>query len=122
MTQTINIRKGEKIIRLNFTYNADLVDIMHSHNGWFFRKEKSWQFPIGKFEEVYDHLKKEKYSVNITKLDESKDKPEPKHKLIQTTWEEYWKDKDTIAVGGTCKKCKEWHFVNKDKVCMRCSE
>jgi len=116
MVQTVNIRKGEKVIRVYFMYNVDLIDIMREHNGWWFRKEKCWQFPISKLESLYDHLTKEKYNVNITKLEESKNKPQQTQIKINP-----W-TKDTVSVYGKnkCKKCKQVHFLDRQGLCPRC--
>lgn len=68
MVQRVRMRKGEKIILVHFMWNDDLVYIMREHNGWWNRKERAWQFPIWKFQEVYDDLKKNLYAVDILKL------------------------------------------------------
>ena len=118
MVQTVKIRKGDKIIRVHFIYNTDLVDIMHDHRGWWFRQEKAWQFPLWKLEPLYDQLTKEHYRVEITKLIESpkkKSKPKPLPKIDQ------WKEKDVMAVWGKCKKCGHVGYVNKNEICVRCS-
>ena len=70
MVQRVRIRKGEKKFLVHFMYNTDLVDIMNEHRGWWFKKEKAWQFPSWKFQEVYDDLKKNLYAVDILKLEE----------------------------------------------------
>ena len=68
MTQKVKIRKGEKIILVHFMWNDDLVDKMREHNGWWNNKERAWQFPLYKFEQIYDDLTKSLYRVEILKL------------------------------------------------------
>jgi len=115
MVQRVVIRKNDNKIRVHFMYNPDLIDIMREHQGWWFRKEKCWQFPLWKFDAIYDHLKREKYSVEIRALEEKK-KPEKQTKLEI----DYWLDKEVVSVPGNCKKCGEWHFLNKDGICVKC--
>jgi len=115
MVQKVKIRKGEKIIRVHFMYNPDLIDIMREHKGWWFRKEKAWQFPLWKLEQLYDDLKKNHYNVEITKLIEK-----PKKKDKNQTKIDYWADKDVISVYGKCKKCGQGGFVGKNGLCVRC--
>ncbi|GAH93250.1 unnamed protein product, partial [marine sediment metagenome] len=69
MTQTVTIIKSEKVFKVHFMYNNDLVDIMRKHKGWWIRYEKCWQFPLWKFEEFYDDLTNNKYKVEIRKED-----------------------------------------------------
>ena len=115
MVQTVKIRKGERIIRIHFMYNTDLVEIMQDHKGWFFRKERCWQFPLWKLEPLYDELTSKRYNVEITKLIEQPKKEDKKQKKI-----DYWMDKDTVAVFGTCTKCGQRGFVGKDNLCVKC--
>jgi len=116
MVQTVKIRKGEKTIRVHFMYNTDLVDIMQEHKGWFFRKERCWQFPLWKLQPIYDELTAKHYSVEITKLVEK-----PKKVDNQTLLEmNVWQDRDVVVVYGKCKKCGENVFINKDGLCTRC--
>jgi hypothetical protein len=70
MVQTVKIRKGEKVIKVYFMYNDDLVDIMREHNGWWFHNEKCWQFPVNRLSEIYDDLTSKMYRVSITPLKE----------------------------------------------------
>lgn len=70
MVQKVNIQKGDKVIKVHFMYNDDLVDIMREHNGWWFRKEKCWQFPVGKLSELYDDLTSKLYKVEIMPMKE----------------------------------------------------
>jgi len=114
MVQKVIIRKGEKVFRVNFTYNPDLIDIMHDHNGWYFKKEKAWQFPLWKLENLYDELTGKLYKVEIKKL-ELKKKTEQTH--IKP---DYWKGDDVLAVWGKCKKCGYSGYVNKESLCVKC--
>lgn len=117
MTQTVNIRKGEKVFRVNFMYNNDLINIMRAHNGWYFGKEKAWQFPLWKFDKLYDELTDKRYNVKILKLEIKKAEPKP---FVKMKFEDYWEDKNVVSVPGHCKKCGEWHFLGKDRLCVRC--
>jgi len=65
MQPTIIIRKEGKRIKINFSYNSDLVDIMRDHNGYYFRKEKAWIFPVEKLYTIKDELTQKMYSVKI---------------------------------------------------------
>ena len=117
MVQKVIIRKGDNKFRVHFMYNTDLVDIMQEHQGWWFRKEKCWQFPLWKFEAVYDHLSKEKYKIEIKKIEE-KEKPKTQTKLEI----DYWAEPDVVAVPGNCKQCGEWHFLNREGLCHICRD
>jgi len=117
MVQKVKIRKGEKKIRVHFMYNTDLVEIMQSHRGWWFRKEKCWQFPLWKLEPLYDELTTKHYNVEITKLIEQPKKEDKKQSKLKI---DYWKDKDTVSVYGRCKKCGEIGFVDKKGICVKC--
>jgi len=117
MTQKVKIRKGEKVIMIHFMYNTDLVEIMQSHNGWWYRKERCWQMPLWKLEALYDELTTKKYSVEITKLIEQPKKEDKEQTKLDI---DYWEDKEVIAVLGKCKKCGQGGFVDKDSLCVRC--
>lgn len=97
-------------------YNTDLIDIMRDHEGWWFKKERCWQFPLWKLEPLYDELTEKHYKVEIVKLIEDK-KKERKQKKLDV---DYWKEKDVVSVYGTCKKCGAGGFVGKDGLCSRC--
>jgi len=123
MVQTVKIRKGEKIIRVHFMYNTDLVDIMRDHNGWWFRKEKAWQFPVGKLTELRDHLTKEKYNVTITKLEETQERAfRGKKSPIKTKQVplDMFDNPDVVSVPGHCKSCKQYHYLDREGYCLEC--
>jgi len=117
MVQKVRIEKGEKNIRVHFMYNTDLVEIMQENRGWWFRKEKCWQFPLWKLEPLYDELTSKLYKVEITKLIEKPKKEDKNQTKLQI---DYWKDKEVISVYGICKKCGQGNFVNKEGLCVRC--
>lgn len=119
MVQTVKIRKGEKVIRVHFMYNTDLVEIMQEHEGWWYRKEKCWQFPLWKLEALYDDLTKKMYRVEITKLVEQPKKEDKNQKKLEIETNT-WKDKEVLSVYGKCKKCGQGGFVNKEKLCVKC--
>lgn len=119
MTQKVVFRKGENKFQVHFMYNIDIIDIMKTHHGWWYRKEKCWQFPLSKFDDVYDDIKANLYSTKIVALEKKHDRiiKEPK---TQTSLD-YWKDPDTVSVAGHCKECGLWHFLNKSGICLQCS-
>ena len=119
MVQAVNIRKGEKIIRVHFIYNTDLIDIMREHGGWWFKIEKAWQFPIGKLDEIYNHLTNEKYNVHIIKLEE-KERPKRVFKPIKQEPLDLLKNPDVVSIPGYCKECKQYHFIGRDGLCVKC--
>ena len=121
MVQTVKIRKGEKIIRVHFMYNPDLVSIMREHNGWWFRKEKAWQFPVGKLSELRDHLVNEKYNVQIIKLEEKpKESAKETHEMPKQVPLDMFKNPDVISVPGHCKSCGQYHYLNREGFCLEC--
>jgi len=121
MVQAVNIRKGENIIRVHFMYNTDLIDIMREHGGWWFKKEKAWQFPIGKLSEVYEHLTNKKYNVQIAKLEEKVKEPVKKSfKIKQQEPLNMFKNPDVVSIPGHCKKCGQYHFIGRDGLCIEC--
>ena len=65
MQSPVKIRKDEKKFRVYFSYNEDLVEIMQDFKGWYNGREEYWQFPIYKFQEVYDKLKDSLYKVDL---------------------------------------------------------
>lgn len=115
MTQKVIIRKGEKVFRVNFIYNNDLIDIMHDHKGWYYKGEKAWQFQNWKFDTLYDDLTDKKYKVEIKKLI-IKEKPTTQ----KTLKIDYFKEPTVIAVWGKCKKCGHIGYVDKENLCVRC--
>lgn len=68
MVQTVKIRKEGNKIKINFMYNNDLIDVMRSHNGYYFKKEKAWIFPAYKQSELYNALTDRHYNVVFVKL------------------------------------------------------
>jgi len=70
MVQQVHIRKFKKVIKVHFMYNTDLVDIMRDNGGWWFKKEKCWQFPVGRFSEIYNELKNNRYNVKVTLIED----------------------------------------------------
>jgi len=114
MQSTIVIRETNKQIKVNFTYNIDLVEIMRKHNGYFFRKEKAWCFPKYKSDDIKKELQENKYTIKIKK-EEEPEKPKTIQKKIDV-----FADPDTIAVYGKCKSCKEGGFVDKNGLCVKC--
>jgi len=116
--QTVVIRKGDKIIRINFTFNSDLVDIMRKYKGWFFRKEKAWQFPRSKFSTIYDELTSKGYNVHVRKMEEPRYKSARKQTQTKI---DIWSNPNAVSVFGRCKKCGRKRFVNKDSICVECS-
>jgi len=113
MQSPIVIRKEGKQIKVNFSYNSDLVEIMRSHNGYFFRKEKAWCFPMFKLDIIRDELIKKMYQVKVTT---SNVKQEPK--VIKKSYP--FEDPTVVSVYGKCEKCGKGEFIGKDGLCVRC--
>ena len=67
MVQTIKIRKEGNKIKINFMYNIDIIDVMRSHSGYYFKKEKAWIFPAYKRSELYNVLTDKHYNVIFVK-------------------------------------------------------
>jgi len=67
MTEKVYIIKKERSIKIKFRYNTDLIDIMNDYKGWYFKHDKSWVFPLSKFEKIKDELKHLMYDVRVTK-------------------------------------------------------
>lgn len=67
MVEKVHIIKKERSIKINFRYNTDLIDIMREHKGWYFKHDKSWVFPLSKFEKIKDELIHLMYDVRISK-------------------------------------------------------
>ena len=67
MVQTVKIRKEGNRIKINFMYNNDLIDVMISHKGYYFKKEKAWIFPVYKQNELYNVLTDKHYNVIFVK-------------------------------------------------------
>jgi len=118
MVQQVVFRKGEKSVTVHFMYNTDIIDVMRDHNGWWNRKDKAWQFPISKFQEVYDDIKQHHYATEIQKM-EGQEKPVRKPRPQKTI--DVWSNPDTVSVAGHCKECGLWHFLNKEGMCLMCT-
>jgi len=118
MTQTINFRKDGNKLKLHFTYNEDIIDVMRAHKGYWFRKDKSWVFPETKRTELYNELTDKGYNINyLTPMSET-----PLQKPVKKVVEEAidpWKD-GAFMRARTCIKCGVWGFCYKDGVCGRC--
>jgi len=120
MTQTVNFRKDGNKIKLHFMYNTDLVDIMRSHKGYFFRADKSWVFPEAKRTDLYDELTSKGYNVHyLTPMSKAPVQIPLKHEE-----KEFDKDHpdygDAFMVAGHCKKCNKWGFLFRDGLCGEC--
>ena len=105
--QTVNVRKEENRIKLNFIYNKDLYLIMKDHHGYFFKKEKAWIFPLHKFEEIKRDLESKNYKVVVKTENE------------QTTLDAF-SDPDVLSQYGICKKCGQGGFIDRNGLCTHC--
>ena len=111
--------KVGKQVKVYFSYNQDLVDIMRKNEGWWWHKEKCWSFPVGQTSELYDQLKKEGYNVQITKGTEQPKKKEPtKRKPVPIT--KLFENPNVVSVYDTCSKCKQKKYVGRDGICTEC--
>lgn len=115
MVQTVKIRKADSKIKINFTYNDELVDIMRGHHGYFFKKEKAWIFPANKQSELYNVLTDKHYNVEFVKPKEQKTVMLRKKAILNP-----WDDKDAVSVAGHCTKCGMYGFCNREGLCIRC--
>lgn len=114
MVQTVKIRKVGNKIKVNFSYNSDLVDIMREHHGYFYRKEKAWVFSSTKQQELSNILTKKLYTVTVVKENGQTTIP-TEHTSAKTC-----DDDAFVLVLGHCKKCKQWHFLGKNGLCVQC--
>ena len=67
MVEKVHIIKKEKSIKITFRYNTDLIDIMRDHKGLYFRHDRSWVFPLSRFEKIKDELRHLMYDVRVSK-------------------------------------------------------
>lgn len=65
MQPPVKLRRNDKILRIYFSYNTDLIEVMRDFDGWWNPKEKYWQFPVNKFQDIYDELKNRMYKVDL---------------------------------------------------------
>ena len=65
MVEKVTIIKKERSFKVRFPYNEDLIDIMREYDGWYFKNDKSWTFPLYKLSEIRDELIHEMYQVEI---------------------------------------------------------
>jgi hypothetical protein len=116
MTQTINFRKDGNKLKLHFTYNEDIIDVMRAHKGYWYRKDKSWVFPESKRTDLYDELTGKGYNVEyLTPMTQSHLVVEKKKEIDVNP-----KDEDFFMRAGYCIKCKTYGFCFKDGLCGRC--
>ena len=106
MQQRVRIYKDDKKIKVKFIYNDELVDIMRSFDGWFFRKEKAWIFPATKVSDLREELVKNKYGVDIITLESGST--------------DLFQDKLVLSTFGICKECNQHNFVGENGYCVRC--
>jgi len=107
MKQTVNIRKEDKKVKINFLYNPDLYDIMKKYNGWFFKKEKCWIFPDYQFDSIKKELEEKHYNINFISSQ-------------QTQVNDVFGNKDVVTVYGHCKICGVYGSLGKSQICLRC--
>jgi len=110
MQQTVKIYKYHNKIKVKFMFNTDLLDIMREYQGWYFKKERAWIFPLSKLSKLRDRLVKEMYNVDIISAEVKKPK-----------LDKVFEDKDVVQVWGICKKCKREAFVNRKRLCNQCT-
>jgi hypothetical protein len=122
MTQTINFRKDGNKLKLHFTYNEDIIDVMRAHKGYWYRKDKSWVFPETKRTELYNELTDKGYSVNyLTPMSQATLETPVKKKVEKVDEFDPWAD-GAFMVGGVCRKCNKWGFIFKNGLCGTCRE
>ena len=109
MKQTVVIKKEKQKIKINYTFEQPLYQIMKSYNGYYYKPNKCWIFPLKEFEKIKKDIKEKGYPVTIlVKEDQS------------TFVENVFDEPDVIAVYGKCKKCGSEGFVNKESLCILC--
>lgn len=120
MQAHVQIKKTQRSLRVSFSYNSDLVDIMREEDGLWHRKDKNWIFPLTKLSQIREALVSKKYKIKIiseTDKEKSKRFNQPRKK----SREELFKDKDIISVWGVCSSCKQECFIGRDGICVKCT-
>lgn len=120
MQPPVQIKKTERSLRVSFSYNSDLVDIMREEDGLWHRKDKNWIFPLSKLSQIREALVSKKYRVKIIS-ETNEEKSKRFNQRRKKSREELFKDKDIISVWGVCSSCKQECFIGKDGICTRCS-
>ena len=120
MTQTINFRKDGNKLKLHFTYNEDIIDVMRAHKGYWYKKDKSWVFPETKRTELYNELTSKGYNINyLTPMSQTTLETPVKKKVEKVEEIDPWKD-GAFMMAGYCIKCGTWGFCYKSGICGRC--
>jgi len=57
--------KVNKQIKVKFSYNEDLVEVMRGFNGYYRYKEKAWYFPASKLSDLREELTRRMYTVRV---------------------------------------------------------
>ena len=63
----IYLNKGKAYIK--FSYNEELIQVMHEFNARWSSFDKMWTLPEDKISNLYNHLKKEQYVVTMKRLE-----------------------------------------------------
>lgn len=121
MQAPVQIKKTQRSLRVSFSYNSDLVDIMREEDGLWHRKDKTWIFPLSRLSQIREALISKKYKVKIvSEIDREKSK-RINHQIIKISNKELFKDKDIVSVWGVCSSCKQECFIGRDGICTKCS-
>ena len=106
--QTVVIKEDLKNhrIKVKFDYNRQIIYIMQKHRGYFNRRNKTWIFPHMRLTKIVEDLEEKHHRVKII--------PDKRIKKL------IWQDKNTVSVLGYCKKCKEYAFIGRDGLCVKC--
>jgi len=111
------VRRGRHV-EFHFDYDPKIVTVMRRYKGWFRSSPtRHWQFKPEMEKEVINELKAKGYRVRVFTEKDKAEKSVPKKKRKEP---DPFADKDVLAVLGYCKKCKEYTWINKEKICVRC--
>jgi len=120
MQAPVQIKKTERSLRVSFSYNSDLVDIMHEEKGLWHRKDKTWIFPLGMLSQIREALISKKYKVRIIS-ETSKEETRRFNQCRKKSREELFKDEDVVSVWGVCSSCKQECFIGRSGLCSKCN-
>lgn len=117
MQPPIRLTKTSQNLKVTFTYNNDIVNIMREQSGIWHKKKKAWFFPLDQYSDIREALISEGYTVT-TFTEEDRKTPAKEYHYLQQLFDE---DDDLVSLWGTCKKCKHKKFINRGFLCTECS-
>ncbi len=103
--------EGKKSIEVHFDFDPSIVEIMRAYQGRYQPYPvKHWTFPEIRQGEIIHALKSKGFHPRI----------ELHQKKESSNWK-YPDGPDVVSVLSKCRKCGQMAFVNKDRICGRCS-